>query len=65
VTIRASDRGASEQFYDTVLATIGLGRWTRFTASPSRPATATTARQASARIYHARYHGAFVLDPDS
>jgi predicted lactoylglutathione lyase len=51
VTLRVSDRGASERFYDTVLSTIGIEKtgtgehyteWNDFSlaqASPERPAT--------------------------
>ena len=48
VAIVAKDRATVDAFYGR--------RW--------RPAAATTARPASARIIIRNYYGAFVLDPD-
>ena len=48
VTIRVSDREASEPFYSTVLSAIGIEQ----TYSGKRPA------------YHPGYYGAYILDPD-
>jgi hypothetical protein len=36
----------------------------RSTPPRSRRATRTTARRTSDAVYHPRYYGAFVLDPD-
>jgi catechol 2,3-dioxygenase-like lactoylglutathione lyase family enzyme len=56
VTIRASDRAASERFYALVLATLGIE------ASYSGDQVAGDPRERDE--YHAGYYGAFVLDPD-
>jgi catechol-2,3-dioxygenase len=64
VTIRVSDRAASERFYGTVLATLGieptyrddaLAEWDDF----------SLAEEADERPeYHPDYYAAFLLDPD-
>jgi catechol 2,3-dioxygenase-like lactoylglutathione lyase family enzyme len=60
VTIRAADLGASERFYDTVLATIGVTRthsgealaeWDDFSLAPRHILTP------AGRVHGARPHG--------
>ena len=69
VTIRATDRAASEAFYDTVLQALGVERsssgqdsteWSDFAL-----AAATAEHPVTRRLHYTPdYYGGFLLDPD-
>jgi catechol 2,3-dioxygenase-like lactoylglutathione lyase family enzyme len=52
VTVRVSDRDASERFYTTVLRTLGVEQ----AYSDGAPGERSE--------YHPGYYGAYILDPD-